>query len=211
MILKSYFKDAIVPPHQLDNGKIQTSLPYFESLIPAHLYRDAHHTLSRRISSLRMQMKRLHSEQVPCCEGSNPAPVYEQLIFAQRAHDRSAGPEALSPASGLPSNALRSMSAHSALLRALSRCFCSVLGPLWRVRPGETPLQDCPAPGRRPSVLSLQSCPCSPLPENDGRGFRNKKFKGMDKSENCHIFSYRKPTKAPISADHSEVVFLKLI
>ncbi len=29
----------------------------------------------------------------------------------------------------------------------------SVLSPPWRVQPGETPLQDCPAPGRRPSVL----------------------------------------------------------
>ncbi len=29
--------------------------------------------------------------------------------------------------------------------------------PPWRVQHGETPLQDCPAPGRRPSVLSPQS------------------------------------------------------
>jgi hypothetical protein len=28
-------------------------------------------------------------------------------------------------------------------------------GPEARVQPGETPLQDCPAPGRRPSVLGL--------------------------------------------------------
>jgi len=27
--------------------------------------------------------------------------------------------------------------------------------PQWRVQPGETALSDCPAPGRRPSVLIL--------------------------------------------------------
>ena len=30
-----------------------------------------------------------------------------------------------------------------------------LLSPPWRVQPGETALQDCPAPGRRPSVLLL--------------------------------------------------------
>jgi len=39
----------------------------------------------------------------------------------------------------------------------------SVLSPPWRVQPGETPLQDCPAPGRRPRVqpgeTPLQDCP----------------------------------------------------
>ncbi len=37
---------------------------------------------------------------------------------------------------------------------------CSVFRPPWRVQPGETPLQDCPAPGRRPSVLGLRPCIC---------------------------------------------------
>jgi hypothetical protein len=38
------------------------------------------------------------------------------------------------------------------------------LSPPWRVQPGETPLQDCPAPGRRPSVLSPEKASRSPLP-----------------------------------------------
>jgi hypothetical protein len=42
------------------------------------------------------------------------------------------------------------MSVRSAWLLAWSPL---LLSPQWRVQPGETALQDCPAPGRRPSAL----------------------------------------------------------
>jgi hypothetical protein len=44
------------PPVQARRKSTKLSF-YSESSAPAHLFRDAHHTLSRRISSLRMQMK----------------------------------------------------------------------------------------------------------------------------------------------------------
>ncbi len=55
---------------------------------------------------------------------------------------------ALSPVSLRPLRPLHDLSMTS-LCGERPLTFCSVLSPPWRVQPGETPLQDCSAPGRR--------------------------------------------------------------
>jgi mutator protein MutT len=49
------------------------SPPILTSWYPTHLFRDAHHILSRRIPRIWMQMKKGHPEHVKCRAGSAPS------------------------------------------------------------------------------------------------------------------------------------------